>query len=371
MNKRLLCCRTLLTGCIAAASAADGPASQPVASQPASRSTSQPASQPVRTPEQEANLALDLVDQGRARDAIPLASSAYQRETKPGLGLLAIATALDAAGQSFESIEYFRKYIDTALGQNDWRGYARLGSVYVRSRNYRIARKFVEQAERRIPATFGRARIYVVIDLADSQAGCQELAAGRATLENLLRAMPEAAAEPRYWLTVARLAFTGADVNLDTVDATIQKAVDAGVRMAQAARPDDIAAARELLEAFGTARFMRQSVADLLEKREKNPAAVTIATTLHRSRVLTSLARTMAQEARMQRRVRLLDALDIARKAVELDATDADAKLTVAELLIELGDAPAAERMIRQVLLETPSNAAAKELLKRLTPTGK
>ena len=50
----------------------------------------------------------------------------------------------------------------------------------------------IEQAERRIPTTFGRARIFVVIDLADSQAGCQELAVGRTTLENLLRAMPEA-----------------------------------------------------------------------------------------------------------------------------------------------------------------------------------
>ena len=351
------------------------------------------ASAPVRTPDEEAELAIRLADIGRADDAMAFAQSAAARAPRDALPLLAMGVALDAIGQTAAAIGKLTEYTARPEGKyKDWRGHARLGRLYVRMQKPRLALAELEQAEPLIPPNDVVSRAFFLGDKADAQAALKDrkyLEDARASINQMfaiLERSPEARSEPRLWLQCAKVGFALAELNpayaQQAYEYVMERARPAAQAKVNQAPPNDRTAWVVMSDVYALARQMRGIELSSLKAQERqydslSPEAKRQLTAEQRQKRLERLSRMVelsrslaemeSSYAEVLRRLRLIDALEMALQCVEVNPKNAASLRDLASIQALLGDRASAEANYRKALQIAPNDKAAQEGLSRLS----
>ncbi|MCK6483417.1 MAG: tetratricopeptide repeat protein [Phycisphaerae bacterium] len=288
--------------------------------------------------DQEAELALRLIQEGRFPDALNYARSAYTRATSPRLELLAFGTALDANGHSFEAVDYLKRYIAFREGDRDWRGHARLGSLYLRMGNFVAAIKHLRKAA--MNPTLGSLpteRVYVMADLAQAQIGNHESRQALETLRSVQGRLVELQ-DPRLGVLFTQVLYEASGGVTGEVLRSIEWSTRLAVVKMGAASPDDASALVNLARCYD---LRRQMLTRDIEAIEAARAAGNIdrakMTNLVNFKIM--LASQSLEVSDIESRARLIEALGFARAALKDDPPNAAAREMVGSLTVQLADA--------------------------------
>lgn len=341
---------------------------QPVAGEAGSQPASQAAaSQPQLTPEEEAELAIDLCDDDRIEEGLSLAKSAMKRSERPGVALLAMAWAYDAKGLGYEALEYARRYVDVPIGKNDWRGHALIGSILLRSRNYLSAKRSLDEAEKLCPRNMPLGIVSIASNKAEALVALNQ----KAEAEKTIREVKYAIAgfnEVSLWLAYGRVLFNSAGMNKEVEDVLNTARTIAQDRL-QRTHSEDRVALSEMLSVLRThMECLREEVSIIDEAKAANTKidperAAALPDRLHQ------LAIIMGGLLQMQQRAGLVDALIMMRRSVNLAPANVEYKNDLAVLQVQIGDRGGAETTLKLVLAQDPGNKKAQAFLEQLRRT--
>lgn len=250
-----------------------------------------------------------------------------------------------------EAIEAFGVYNATDEGRRDYRGWAAVGSVYLKSYMYSSAVNPLKKALELAPVAEKEGVVHakIALDLARTNLG---LSNKKDAKESILDAQRSAPQDGNIQADVCELAAQAGDVE------TAKAAGNAAVRAFMSelsVNPLSVAPHRGLGRCYQVLLSLQSS------KISKNPDDG--AAFIEGAHLLSAIAET-------ERRIRLLDAHNLVLQALETNASSVEWQLLAASYELDLGAATEARARIDGVLQVNPDNAEALALKKRLAAAG-
>ncbi|MCB9853803.1 MAG: hypothetical protein H6819_11950 [Phycisphaerales bacterium] len=250
-----------------------------------------------------------------------------------------------------EAIEALGTYNATDEGRRDYRGWAAVGTVYLKSYMYSSAVGPLEEALKLAPESEKDGTVYakIALDLARTNLGLSDRKQAKAAIE---KAKTTAPGDGDIQADVCELAFQAGD------EATARSAGNAAVQAFSSelgVNPLSVTAHRGLARCYQVMLSMQSTA---ISKDPNNGAAF-----IEGAKLLSAIAN-------VERRSRLLDARSLVLQALETNASSVDWQLLAASYELELGAMSEARARIDGVLQSNPDNAEALALKNRLAPAG-
>ncbi len=295
------------------------------------------------TPEQKLDLAIRKLDSQDLREAERLINDVMLE--KPTLMRLKLARGLffkATPGRASEAIDELDQYNSSPEARSEWRGFAAIGDIYIKSRMYSSALGPLQRAAELAPLKEdGRnIRAEVLLNLAMANVGMQNFKAAVKIAKDAQAAAPT---DGDVQLRLAEIAATANDYESSVA------AVDQAVLLYKSDIRDDAfnrAAHEKLRQCYNVAA----SLYDYQRRLDPENAEP-----YYRSGKL------MLQIADVNRRMSALEALRLVGQAVERSPKNIEMRITIIELEYSLGGIKDSEAMIEKILELDENNAAALE----------
>ncbi len=305
---------------------------------------------PPIDPVKAIDMAIHAIETGDLRQADQLIRDVSATHPKMSRLNLANGMLLIELSRFAEAIEAFGLYNATDEGNRDYRGWAAVGSVYLKSYMYSSAIGPLEKALDLVPIgqEKGLVKARIALDLARTHLGLNDR---KSAIKAIKDARGSASDVGEIQAVVCELASRAGDS---------ETAVSAGASAIKAfgsdlgVNPLSVPAHRGLVRCYQVL-YSEQTI-----KLSKNPTD---------GQSFVEAARLLRSIAEIERRIRLLDAHGLMLQALESKRDSVDWQLIAAELEIDLGATSEAAARIDAVLASDPENAAALVLKHRLTPS--
>lgn len=320
---------------------------------PLAAQTPSEAPPPPVDPSQAIDEALHAIETGDLQRADKLIRDVATTNPKMSRLQLASGMLMIELKRYTDAVEALGRYNDTDEGRRDFRGWAALGSVYLRSYMYSSAVDPLEKALSLVPpdGKHGEKKAQIALNLARTHLGLKDR---KDAIEAIKSAEESAPQDGGVQADVCELASRAGNEDL------ARAAGNAAIRAYNAelnVNPLSIPAHRGLSRCYNVL-FSLQSV-----KLNKNP---------NDGEAFIEGARLLKSIGDTERRIRLLDAHNLVLQALdssESSKSNAEWQLLAAELEIDLGATTEATARINAVLNSDQDNAEAQKLKKRLLPS--
>lgn len=307
-----------------------------------------PSASQTSDPNQMLDAAIEHIEKGELQTAATLVQQVSLM--KPSLPKLSLAKGLlyVATNNSVEAVGEFGTYNRTDEGLRDYRGFAGLGNIYLRSRMYREAIDPLEQAARLAPLEEkGKSlKAQFTMNLASAYVNLERTASA---VETATKAQAMAPRDADIQLQLAQIA-AGANeykLALDSVMASIQifekKIID------DAFNED---AHQKLRTAYG----VLNSLIEYNRKREPKNGE-------HDLR----LAQLLRDATELDRRLNLLKARQLVQLALTKNADNPDMLAMQAQIEFDLGAVADARATLEKAVQKHPQNEALKQMMAALS----
>ncbi len=293
--------------------------------------------------------ALAKLEAGDIQDAARLFQEAAK--VRPDLDKLLLLEGLLHVEYSHgaEAVQKLEAYNATATGRVDYRGFQAVGNLYLESLMYRQATLGLERAKGlapiRDPVRNKPIKALITMDLAGAYLGLSRTKQAVKVAKEAVEAAPkDADIQLRFSEIVANardfeLAGTASDRAIVLFKGEIRD------------KPFSKDAHKKLQRALQVSYMLH----DYHLKKKKNEGE-------HYH----NLARVLRQQAALDRRITLLNALDLATQAIERSPERVDWQLFAAQLEIDLGGMAQARERVIEIIARHPRNAEAIRLKEQL-----
>lgn len=325
----------------------------PAMAQPA---TTAPAMQPPpgeNDPNKMADQAIALLDSNE-KDAKDAAAQLFTKikDMSPRLDRLnLVAAKLTAAeGDYTRALIYYDQYSKTMEGKNDYRPYAAMGRLYMRSKTYRQARRNLEQARLFAPEQDAKGR-YLRAEIMSDLAGVLHVLDDNKEAVRVGReAATQASRDAKIQVQFSRLLLA---INPTETKEARDVAAKAVVMLNDDIAADSFSESKLRLLAEALSVVVSTWANDVVAQKE-NPEPV----------YMLSIATHDVAEVNM--RIALLAAREYAERAVTLNDAKPEYRIRLAEIEALLGSTRTALEKLDAVLKTEPENAAALALKARI-----
>lgn len=310
-------------------------------------------------PNRMANDALELLELGtpeaKERAAL-IADKLGKIAPQLPLRFLLGARMLAMAGNGPQAIRYYEIFKKTDEGKNDYRPYAEMGRLYMRSKSLRTARRHLEDAQKLAPEQDPKnqkfVRAEIMMDLANVLHQLDDKA-------EAVRIGREAANQAR---TDARIQIQFSRLQNDVNPTETKECRDVAARAISMlltdleAAPTSIPKLSMLREAL---MVVQQTWINEVRLQQENAEPVHF------------LSLATQDVAEITNRIALVAALEYEERAVSLDGSKAEYKIRLAEIEAMLGPDRTALEKLDAVLKADPDNAEALAMKTRIATTPK
>jgi len=307
-----------------------------------------------------ANEALELLDSGTPGDkdrAAAIADKLGKIAPQLPLRFLLGARLLATAGNGPTAIRYYELYKSTPEGKNDYRPYAEMGRIYMRSKSLRTARRHLEDAQKLAPEQDPKAddkfvRAEIMMDLASV---LHQLEDRTEAIKIGREAATQARSDARIQILFSRL--------LNDVNPTETKECrDVAARAISILLYD--------LDADATSIPKLSMLRDALQVVQRT-WATEVSLQQENAEPAHFLSLATQDVAEITNRIALVAALEYEERAISLDGSKAEYRIRLAEIEAMLGSDRTAQEKLDAVLKADPNNAEALSLKSRIATTPK
>ncbi|HKQ49390.1 MAG TPA: tetratricopeptide repeat protein [Phycisphaerae bacterium] len=308
---------------------------------------------PVTTPDEMLDHALKLFDSGDLQEAATVTERVRRMKPDHPRILLIQALLLIESRRSADALDYLNKYNNTPVGSKDFRGYWAVGSIYRRSYAYPSAERPLEIAKRLAPAEVNGKPVSAEITIEYAT-----VLQKRKKTKQAIAALKEA----------ENLAPNDAGVQLHLGEASHESQEnDAALRYAN--RAIELTMGQLRSDPFKKAELARLKDCNLLKIKAAQSQSAAKPDDAPPYFVMAEATMALADA---ERRINLLEARELALRALSKDPKQHSWRIFLAQIELDLGGIQDAIDHINEVLKEDPQNAAAlkfrQDIQARMTP---
>jgi len=306
---------------------------------------------PRTDPKKMADQIMALVENNELPAAMELFTQL--RRIAPNTDRLHLAAArLMAADQKFDQAQlFYQQYTTTAEGKNDYRPFAELGRLYLRSKSYRQARRNLEQAQQLAPERDADGKHYIRAEIMADLANVHRILRDNKEAVKVGReAATQAIGDPKIQVMFGQLLVTISQEETKEPREVAARAI-AKLNDELAADPFNENNLRLLKDALSVVAATWAS--DVMAQKD-NPEAV----------YMLSIA--SQDVAEISKRISLIGAREYALRAITLNENKPEYRIRAAEIEFEFGAKSNAQYRLSDVFKIDPDNTAAKALNERM-----
>lgn len=317
------------------AAAQEGPA--PSGQTPAPQPT---GGTPVTTPDEMLDHALKLFDSGDIQEAATVTERVRRLKPDHPRILLLQALFLIHNRRSADALDYLNRYNTTSVGSKDFRGFWAVGSIYRKSFAYPSAERPLEIAKRLAPAQVNGIPVSAEITIEYAS-----VLQKRKKTKQAIAALKEA----------ENLAPNDASVQLHLGEVSNESQEhDAALRYAN--RAIELTMGQLRSDPFKKTELARLKECNLLKIKAAQSQSAAKPDDAPPYFVMAEATTALAEA---ERRIYLLEARELALKALSKDPKQHNWRIFLAQIELDLGGIQDAIDHVNEVLKEDPQNAAA------------
>lgn len=305
-------------------------------------------------PNQMVNEALNLIEAGN-RQSWEAAGEIIDklRKIAPQLPKVQLACAkwLAADGKGPPAIRYYDYYIKTDEGKTDYRPYADMGRLYMRSKKPRTARRYLEDAVSFAPQQDAKNRFIRAEIMMDLATVMHQLEDNTEAVRTARDAATQANKDPRIQILYSRL--------LLKVNPTETKEARSVAARAVTLLLEDLGADPVSIPKL---QLLREALSVV-----ENTWATEAGMQLNNPEPAHFLSLATQDVAEVTQRIALVAAKEYEERAVELNPNKAEYKIRLAEIEAMLGATRTATDRLDALLANDPDNAEAQAMKIRIS----